>query len=135
MQGDGSRQCGRENKKTSDRRSSPLQPVRTCSCHPRNMRRSGTTRIPCEGTIMPENSHPDASPGKGGQSTTRWKIERLCMEYDKPFTLADLRDKFVDRYRHVPTYQELAWHVPKLPFVQRVVEANNYHGAVYEVRS
>ena len=61
---------------------------------------------------------------------TQKKIELLCKEYEKPFTLHDLRGKFVDRYTYVPTYQELAFNVIKLPFIEKI-KAND--GAVYRV--
>jgi len=63
---------------------------------------------------------------------TEKKIELLCREYDRPFTLEDLRGKFVERYTYVPTYQQLAFNVPRLPFIQRIKDNN---GAVYQVRA
>lgn len=63
---------------------------------------------------------------------TKKKIEILCKEYKKPFTLQDLQRKFVERYTYVPTYQQLAFVVPRLPFIERIKDNN---GAVYQVRA
>ena len=63
---------------------------------------------------------------------TEKKIELLCREYDKPFTLSDLRGKFVERYSYVPTYWQLAFIVPRLSFIKKIKDNPS---AVYRVKT